>query len=369
MDAASKAGATSAAATSGWKPLGPAPLASDATGLGQQDYNWVSGRATAVAVDTADRSGNTVYVGGAYGGVWKSSNAGPLGQSPASVTWTPLTDDQATLAVGAIAIQPQLTNPDPGHSVLLVGTGETNSTVDSYYGLGILRSADAGVSWTLISSANNGARPFAGLGFSQIAFSESNPSLVVAAAAAASQGLIEGLENPATVNRGLYYSTDSGLSWTYASVKDGSTTIDPGSATSVVYNPVAGKFFAVMRFHGIYSSSDGANWSRLASQPGNGLSTPVCPANPTSDSCPIYRGQLAVLDDRDNPGRNEMYVWSMSFSPPAMKSIRGSGGQPTAAIPGRSSAAPGSAIAAIHSAAEFCRAPTIWRLQPYPTGR
>ena len=35
----------------GWVPLGPAPLASDASGFGQQDYGWVSGRATAVAVN------------------------------------------------------------------------------------------------------------------------------------------------------------------------------------------------------------------------------------------------------------------------------------------------------------------------------
>lgn len=59
-----------------WTPLGPAPLASDATGLGIQDYGLVAGRATAVAVDSADGSGNTVYIGGADGGVWKSKNAG-----------------------------------------------------------------------------------------------------------------------------------------------------------------------------------------------------------------------------------------------------------------------------------------------------
>jgi hypothetical protein len=96
-----------------WTPLGPAPLASDATGLGVQDYGLVAGRATAVAIDPADGSGNTVYIGGAYGGVWKSGNAGPASQNPSNVTWTPITDDQPTLAVGAIAIQPQLTSPDP----------------------------------------------------------------------------------------------------------------------------------------------------------------------------------------------------------------------------------------------------------------
>src|SRR5450755_1739768 len=72
-----------------WAPLGPAPLASDATGLGVQDYGLVAGRATAVAVDPADGTGNTVYVGGAYGGVWKSTNAGPASANPSSVTWNP----------------------------------------------------------------------------------------------------------------------------------------------------------------------------------------------------------------------------------------------------------------------------------------
>jgi hypothetical protein len=195
-----------------WKPLGPAPLASDATGLGVQDYGLVAGRATAVAIDPADSSGNTVYIGGAYGGVWKSINAGPASQNPSNVTWTPVTDDQPTLAVGAIAIQPQLTSPDASKSVILVGTGETNSSSDSYYGLGILRSADAGRTWTLISQDSTGDRSFAGLGFSKIAFSTVNPNLVVAAAAGATQGAIEGLEDPVIANRGLYYSNDGGQS-------------------------------------------------------------------------------------------------------------------------------------------------------------
>jgi hypothetical protein len=49
-----------AAAAGSWTPLGPVPLASDASGTGLQDYHQVSGRATAVAIDPADPSGNTV---------------------------------------------------------------------------------------------------------------------------------------------------------------------------------------------------------------------------------------------------------------------------------------------------------------------
>jgi large repetitive protein len=313
-----KAGAVPAAgaplassSSAGWTALGPAPLASDASGgMGFQDYNWVSGRATSVVVDPADSSGNTVYVGGAYGGVWKSTNAGPLSPNPNQVTWTPVIDNQPTLAVGSIAIQPGNTNP--ANSVVLVGTGEPNSSADSYYGLGILRSTDGGNTWSNpIQSDQTGTHSFLGLGFSKIAFSTVNNNLVVAAAAAATQGIVEGLETlpgGSPANRGLYVSTDAGVTWNYASVKDGTTTVAPGSAPAVVFNATAGKFYAALRYHGIYSSSDGMNWTRLATQPGTGLTTTACPTSPSSSNCPLYRAEFAVV-----PGRNEMYVWIVYF--------------------------------------------------------
>jgi hypothetical protein len=293
---AANAGSPPPQNSSGWTPLGPAPLASDDSGVGDQDYNWVSGRATAVTIDPSDPTANTVYLGGAYGGVWKSTNA--TAQSPGNVVWTPLIDDQATLAVGTIALQPGVAG------VILVGTGEANSSADSYYGLGILRSPDAGQTWTLIPSDSTGTRSFAGMAFSKIAFSTASPNAAVAATAGASQGIIEGLANPVTANLGLYNSSDGGQTWTYAIVNDGNFTVDPGSASAVVYNSVAGLFFAALRYHGFYSSPDGLNWIRLANQPGAGLTTTACPPNPHSTACPIYRGELAVV-----PGRNEMYVW------------------------------------------------------------
>src|SRR5208283_2720527 len=165
-------------------------------GDGMQDYNWVSGRATSVVIDPADASANTVLLGGAYGGLWKSTNAGSLNSStPGSVAWQSLMDDQPTLAVGAIALQPGNSN------VILVGTGETNSSGDSYYGLGILRSADGGSTWTAIQSAGTG-QSFLGIGFSKIAFSTANPNLVVAATAG-DNGLCVGEEEAAAGNSPL----------------------------------------------------------------------------------------------------------------------------------------------------------------------
>jgi hypothetical protein len=287
-----------------WISVGPSPMVSAAYPGSPQDYGFVSGRATAIAIDPADSSGNTVFIGGAHGGVWKSINA--ASPTPSSVTWWPLADFAPTLSVGAIAIQPG--NSNPNSSVILVGTGEPDDSADSYYGLGILRSADGGATWSLIQGDSAG-HSFAGLGFSKIAFSTVNPLLVVAAAATAYTGESEGLANQN--NRGIYVSTNGGQSWSYASVLDGTAAISPASVTSVIYHPAAGKFFAAIRFHGVYSSSDGANWVRLADadQPGNNLASSLCPPSGVA-TCLFYRAELAVpVVVAGTSQRNELYTW------------------------------------------------------------
>jgi hypothetical protein len=87
----------------------------------------VSGRVTALAADRG-----ALYLGAADGGVWKSTNGGS--------SWAPLTDDAPTLSVGALQVNPA------DHS-LWVGTGEANTSSDSYAGIGVLRSADGGATF------------------------------------------------------------------------------------------------------------------------------------------------------------------------------------------------------------------------------
>jgi hypothetical protein len=292
-----------------WSPLGPVPLASDATGNGTQNYNQVSGRATAVAIDPADPSGNTLYIGGAQGGVWKSTNA--ASSTANNVTWTAVADDQATLSIGALAIQPGNTNP--ANSLILAATGEANNSGDSYFGLGILRSTNAGSTWTLITTANGGALSFSGLGGMRMAFSlaSGQMSTVVSAMATSSEGIVDGAVTSNT-SRGLYTSLDAGQTWTYDALTDPGGPTDATSATSVIYNATAGLFFAAIRYHGFYSSPDGVNWTRLANQPGGAvLSTTACPPQSTSNNyaCPIYRAEISVV-----PGRNEVYAWYVSIS-------------------------------------------------------
>ena len=174
----------------------------------------------------------------------------------------------------------------------------------------MLRSADGGVTWTLIQNSHDGVagnHSFTGLRFAGFAWSSSSSGLVVAAVSEAAEGtLVNGVDATNSV-KGLYYSTDSGVTWQMAVIMDGSQVVQTplpsganlggNAATAVVWNPVRQRFYAAVRYHGYYQSADGMTWTRLPHQPGAGLTTAACPTNPGllgSAACPIFRGALAV---------------------------------------------------------------------------
>jgi hypothetical protein len=112
--------ALSPEAISAWTPIGPAPIPNGQT---TAISNPVSGRVTAIAVHPTDP--NVAYLGTAQGGVFRTTNGGN--------TWTPLMDAAQSLVIGAITI-------DPLHpSVVFVGTGEPNSSLDCFPGVGLYR--------------------------------------------------------------------------------------------------------------------------------------------------------------------------------------------------------------------------------------
>ena len=300
--------------TSPWTAVGPARVQ---TGL----YGLVTGRVTAVAIDPSDTTGNTVYLGTSGGGVWKSTNAAG---ATSAVSFAPLTDTLPafaansgtsvlpSLSIGAMSVQPG------GTGVILAGTGDPNDASDSYYGQGLLRSTDNGQTWAL-AQTNSGS--FLGQGFAAFAWSTTTPGLVVAAVSSSAEAAVVGADKyPGT--RGVYFSQDAGATWRLASIFDGSTIVQwqytsfasyrGNAATSVVWNPVRQRFYAAVRSHGYYESTDGITWTRLANQPGTGLTTANCPTR-TGDygltSCPIFRGALAA-----QPTSGDLFALTVDLS-------------------------------------------------------
>jgi hypothetical protein len=298
-----------------WQPLGP-------TGVLSSNYGLVTGRISSLALDPSDATGNRLFVGTTGGGVWLSQNAGT--GDPANIVFTPLTDNlgalstaiDASISIGAITVQPG------GTGVVLAGTGDPNDVLDSYYGAGILRSTDGGNTWNLIETTTDLQYAFVGEGFAGFAWSTTNPQVVVAAVSQAWEGVLVGADFPNRSYEGLYYSTDSGATWSLARITDLNgqdvqgpldpfTQPDGNAATSVVWNALRRVFIAAVRFHGYYQSSDGVQWTRLSAQPGLNLISANCPTRPTttgSSACPMYRGTLAV-----NPLTGDTFAWTVDL--------------------------------------------------------
>ena len=226
-------------ASAPWEPLGPDPQG--VTNL--QDTNRGappnSGRVTALVVTGSGPLAGRVVLGTASGGVWTSDDGG--------TTWTPRTDDAATLAIGSLAIDPS----NPLH--LIAGTGEANQSTDSSYGDGILSSSDGGTTWTL----QNPDRVFVGSHIGSVAI---DPS--------------DGMHMFAATSGGLYETDDGGTTW--AKPADSTYTPFDGEIDAVVIDPsdpqlvyIAGTTDGTDAF--VAESADGgATWTSADS----GLSTP-----------------------------------------------------------------------------------------------
>src|SRR5437868_6333920 len=120
-------GARSEAVGTTWVPIGPAPTAGAGPG------GNVSGRINQIAISPANPQ--LILVAGSTGGIWRSTDGG--------TTFVPVSDSQADLAVGAIAFAPGDSN------IVYAGMGDTDN---GYFGTGVLKSTDAGATWTRINN-------------------------------------------------------------------------------------------------------------------------------------------------------------------------------------------------------------------------
>src|SRR5215216_6517454 len=198
----------------------------------------VTGRITSMAVDPTDA--RIIYIGAAQGGVWKTIDGGN--------TWNPTSDNERSIAIGALAIDPA------NHLLLYAGTGEANFSADSYYGAGILKTTNGGDTWTLVSnswydpSVPTGGT-FTGSNFARIAINPVTTTTIFAASGS-----------------GLFRSTDRGFS-TWIKMSNGTPQ---ASATDVIINPANTDIvYAAFSNNGIYQTTN-ANattpaWNKLTS--------------------------------------------------------------------------------------------------------
>lgn len=104
--------------------------------------NNIGGRTRTVMIDASDPDRNRIWVGGVSGGLWRTEDV--TQQDP---QWEPLGTLFTTTSISDIAQDPN------EHNTIYVGTGE--SYTGDFQGVGIFKSTDDGVNWTLIPSTKN----------------------------------------------------------------------------------------------------------------------------------------------------------------------------------------------------------------------
>jgi hypothetical protein len=236
-----------------WHLIGPQPTMPLGSTAGTPGAT--SGRVTAIAIDSTDTTGETVYIGGADGGVWKTTDGG--------VSWAPLTDSQPTLAIGALAIAPS------NHLAIFAGTGVQQWVGrDVYSGVGVLKSLDGGNTWaqTCTGAGNvagatcpffgpfsDGSTPGAGARISAIAVNPNNANqLLVAAEIFSGTDMQPG-------EPGIYCSDDQGATWILLNLHP--ATAGGATGTAVFYASGSTAFAALGRSggdpqNGIYVSTN-----------------------------------------------------------------------------------------------------------------
>jgi photosystem II stability/assembly factor-like uncharacterized protein len=215
--------------------------------------------------------GNTrvYYVGAASGGIYKTTDGG--------VHWQPMFDLQPVQSIGSLAVA----ESDP--NLVWAGTGEGKIRSHISVGQGVYKSTDAGETWRMMGLEKTGRIP-------RTIIHPTTPDLVYVCALGHSYG-----DQP---ERGVYRTTDGGVTWTRTLFVDEKTgcsdlAMDPSNPRILF----AGMWQFVIHTwgrrsggpgSGLFMSRDGGEtWTRLV---GNGL-----PEGPI--------GKVAVAIARSNPDR------------------------------------------------------------------
>jgi uncharacterized repeat protein (TIGR01451 family) len=206
-------GPTPSAFSGAWSALGPNPIVEGSQGAA--GFLAMSGRATALAVGST--LPYTMYLGTMGGGVWISSTL--------TTEWQYKGDQFTTQSIGAIALAPS------NEKIVYVGTGEGNLSGDSYFGVGVYKSIDAGNHFAPAATpANN---PFNQVSISKIAVDPLNADHLWVAAIRGRAGARRVTPPPSNPTAfGIWESNDGGAHWTQQVARTGTK-----GATDLVIDP------------------------------------------------------------------------------------------------------------------------------------
>ncbi len=271
-----------------WYSLGPGPI-------GQTQNNFtenVSGRVTCLAVDPFENY--HWLIGAAQGGIWGTTNSGS--------SWDPLTDDQPSLAMGAIAFSTG--NPN----LVYAGTGEANFSADSYAGQGLLVSRDRGFTWQMVNT-NFAESSFSGI---LVDFFGQTNHLVVSTTRGVGGIVNHGTNIPPNAPaRGVFVSTTGGVSF---------NQVLHGEATDIKCNPFnfADQYAGLGEIlgsssNGVYRTTNGWATSQRINGPWYGIANQSDLGRVafaiSSDGGVAY---VAIAYTRDNPNGDLVGIWMTS---------------------------------------------------------
>lgn len=210
-----------------WQSIGPSSML-----MAGWEMANVSGRINAVT--PVPGNDDIVYVGGASGGVWKTTNGG--------TSWTPVFDQVGTQPVGAITLDPGNTN------TVWVGTGDKNGGgCAGYFGQGVFLSEDAGATWSARNGSGATAMPLSIVNAVAVQPTDGNVVLAGGAGTCGTDGVLSGA--------GVFRSTDRGLTW---------ARVLSTNAEDIVFAPGTSTVYASLINSGVFKSTDGgATWTNI----------------------------------------------------------------------------------------------------------
>jgi hypothetical protein len=222
---------TSALISATWTQQGPGPLLG-----GQENVLPISANNPAAgaieAVVTQPGNANIIYIATINGGIWKTTNA--LASTP---TWTPLTDFQPSLSMGAIAL-------DPGNANSVVaGTGRWSSFGNDGNTQGLIYvSHNAGASFAETTSSPFGDQKIGGIAIRGNVIVVTTP-------------------DPA----GMARTTDGGATWTQISGGAGTGLPAGGIFDLAEDGSNANRFYVTVDGVGVFESNNqGATWVNVS---------------------------------------------------------------------------------------------------------